>query len=253
MSEHLTESGIVDMTYVPEPESMLWLVRDDGEFVSVTVERDNDVIAWCRHETDGLVESVCSIPGTSSDVLFMVVNRDGQRMIEKMQTGVYLDSAVQGTNGSPTTAWAGLDHLEGKTVSVLADGVYIGEEVVTSGSVTISRAASAVTIGLPYTTTIETLMQDISTGTGSILGNSNRIGEVTIRYMNTYGCKVNGDYMTFRQYDTEWLDDAPTVFSGLKRIETLGWERGDVTITIKQEDPLPLHIQQVIFKFTSND
>ena len=137
------------MSYAPEPEAMLWLVRGDGDFVSVTVERDNDVIAWCHHETDGLVESVCSIPGTSSDVLFMVVNRDGQRMIEKMEAGVYLDSAVQGTNGSPTTAWAGLDHLEGKTVSVLADGVYIGEEVVSSGAVTISRAASAVTIGLP--------------------------------------------------------------------------------------------------------
>lgn len=253
MSEHLTQSGVKDMAYVPEPESILWMCLEDGGLVSVTIERENDVVAWCDHETDGLVESLCSVPSSDTDTLWMVINRDGNRYIERMAAGIYLDSAVEGSTVSATDTWSGLDHLEGKTVSVVADGVVLADCVVTSGAVTLSRAANDVVIGLPYTTTIETLMQDFGTGTGSIQGNSNRIGEVSVRYMDTVGCKINGDYVAFRRLDTDILDSAPTTFTGLHRIETLGWNRGDVTVTLTQEDPLPFHIQQVIFKFQSND
>lgn len=253
MSEHLTSSGVKDMSYNPEPESILWLCREDGEFVSVTIERENDVVAWCGHETDGLVESVCSVPSSDGDTLWMVVNRDGTRRIERMATGVYLDSAVEGTSVSPTTSWSGLDHLEGKTVQVIGDDEFLGNYVVSSGAITLNNAVSSVTIGLPYTTTIQTLMQDFGTGTGSIQGNSNRISEVSIRYLETKGCKINGDYVAFRKFDESLLDSDITAYTGLKRIEKLGWERGDVSITITQEDPLPMHIQQVIYKFQSND
>ena len=252
MSEHLTEGGIVDMAYNPEPESILWLVRADGDLVSVTIERENDVVAWAHHETDGLVESVCSVPSTDGDTLWLCVNRDGVRMIERMDSDVLLDSCVIGT-GSSSAVWSGLGHLEGKTVSVLADGVVLDDVVVSGGSVTIGREATSVVIGLPYTTTIETLMQDFGTGNGSIHGNSNRIGEITIRFLNTNGCKINGDYVAFRRLDTSILDDAPSVFTGLHRMELLGWSRGDVSVVIKQEDPLPFHVQQVIYKFQSND
>lgn len=252
MSEHLTEGGIIDMAYNPEPESILWLVRADGDLVSVTIERENDVVAWAHHETDGLVESVCSVPSTDGDTLWLCVNRDGVRMIERMDSDVLLDSCVIGT-GSSSAVWSGLGHLEGKTVSVLADGVVLDDVVVSGGSVTIGREATSVVIGLPYTTTIETLMQDFGTGNGSIHGNSNRIGEITIRFLNTNGCKINGDYVAFRRLDTSILDDAPSVFTGLHRMELLGWSRGDVSVVIKQEDPLPFHVQQVIYKFQSND
>ena len=253
MSEHLTESGIVDMAYNPEPESILWIVRGDGDLVSVTIERENDVVAWAHHETDGDVESVCSVPSATGDTLWLCVNRNGARRIERMDSSVLLDAAVSGTSVSPTNVWSGLDHLNGKTVSVIADGVVLDDVVVSGGSVTISRDSNAVVIGLPYTTRIITLMQDFGTGTGSIHGNSNRIGEVSIRYMDTVGCKINGDYVSFRRLDTSILDDAPTTFTGLHRMELLGWERGDVSVTIEQSDPLPFHIQQVIYKFQSND
>jgi hypothetical protein len=253
MSEHLTSGGIKDMTYAAEPESILWLCLDDGGLVSVTVEKDNEVIAFAGHETDGTVLSVCSVPAEGSDVLWMAVQRDNGVYIEKMQTGVYLDSAIQGTASPATATWSGLDHLEGQVVQVIADGVFIGEYTVASGSITLNRTASAVTIGLGYTTTIETLMQDFGSGAGSIHGNSNRIGEVTIRYLDTVGCKINGDYVAFRQIDQMNLDDAPESFTGLHRMEVMGWNRGDVNVTITQDAPVAMHILQVIYKFTSND
>ena len=52
---------------------------------------------------------------------------------------------------------AGLSHLEGKTVSILADGAVHPQKVVSSGSVTLDRASSVVHIGLPYNSDLQTL------------------------------------------------------------------------------------------------
>ena len=253
MSEHLTRPGIKTMAYAAEPESIVWIVLEDGSCVSATIEKDNDVIAFAPHDFGGDVLSACSVPATDYDMVWMIVRRDGGTYIERMVDGVYVDCGKQLTASPATDTWSGLSHLEGKEVSVVADGAYLGEYTVSGGSITISRTASSVTVGLGYTTTIETLMQDFSSGTGSIHGNSNRIGEVSIRYMDTVGCKINGDYVAFRRFDDALLDDAVDTFTGIHRMEILGWSRGDVNVTISQEDPLPFHIQQVTYKFSSND
>lgn len=253
MSEHLTSGGIKTMSYAAEPESILWVCIDDGSVTSCTIEKDNEVVAFAGHDFGGSVLSLCSIPESSRDSLWVIVTRDGGTYIERMADGVYVDSAIQGTADPASDTWTGLDHLEGESVHVIADGSFIGEFTVSGGSVTLPRAASSVTIGLPYTTTIETLMQDFSTGAGSVHGNSNRIGEVSIRYLETVGCKINGDYVAFRRIDDAELDSAISGYTGTHRMEILGWNRGDVNVTITQEDPLPFHIQQVTYKFSSND
>ena len=88
LSEHVTENGIVEMAYQKEPDSILWCVRDDGVLAAMTYRRDEDVVAWHRHKiggkftksgtdyTYGHVESIASIPGTSSeDELWVIVAR----------------------------------------------------------------------------------------------------------------------------------------------------------------------------------
>ena len=52
---------------------------------------------------------------------------------------------------------SGLTYLEGKTVSILADGAVHPERVVSSGSITLERAGSVVHIGLPYASDLNTL------------------------------------------------------------------------------------------------
>lgn len=47
--------------------------------------------------------------------------------------------------------FAGLDHLEGKTVSILSDGFVHPQVTVTNGAVTLQEAGGVVHIGLPYT------------------------------------------------------------------------------------------------------
>lgn len=53
--------------------------------------------------------------------------------------------------------FTGLDHLEGRTVGVLADGLVHRQLVVESGSITLDAPAAVVHVGLPYNSDFETL------------------------------------------------------------------------------------------------
>jgi hypothetical protein len=43
------------------------------------------------------------------------------------------------------------------------------------------------------------------------------------------------------------------MYSGLLRIEMLGWERGRSELSIVQDQPLPMHLLSVVRKITVND
>lgn len=257
LSEHATESGIVDMAYQQEPESVLWLVRDDGVMATVTVDRDQDVIGWARQITDGAYESVASVPNATGEEVWFIVRRqvNGQtvRYLERLDTSVLTHSAVTGANPAGQTTWNGLGHLEGKTVDIVADGVVMPSMVVTGGSITIGRPAKAIEIGLPYTTVIETLRPEIAGPGGSSQGNSMRIGEVTLRFLKTIGCLVNGKVIAFRNFGADALDRPLEPYTGDHRMENLGWDRNEASLLIEQRQPLPFHLLCVIQKLTTND
>jgi hypothetical protein len=257
LAEHATENGIVDMCYQQEPDSVLWLVRSDGVLATVSVDRDQDVVGWARQTTAGTYESVASIPVASGDELWAVVRRtvggNTVRYIERFDKAIGTDAAITGTSAAGAKVWSGLSHLEGCEVDVVADGAVMQRQTVAGGQITLSRPAKAVQIGLPFETTIETLTPEVADGTGSAQGNSMRISEVTLRFVETTGVEVDGQVIAFRNLGKAQLDRPAPLFTGDHRIETLGWERGKATLTIKQKQPLPFHLLAVIKKFTVND
>ena len=260
LSEHLTETGIVDMCWQQEPDSIIWLVRGDGMLASVTYDRDQDVTAWALHDLGGVVESIACIPTATADQVWIVIQRtiDGAdvRYIERLSLDVRTDSAVVAT-GASATVWSGLDHLEGEAVDVVADGYYAGRFTVASGSITLARAATSVEIGLPFTSELELLPPEIQTGMGSASGHAMSVSEVSVRFHETTGCKVQAsgataDELTFRQTGNDALDQPPAPFSGIKRIECLGWDRGDAPLTLSQDLPMPWHVLSVTRVLTVN-
>jgi hypothetical protein len=89
LSEHITESGIVDMAFQKTPQPILWCVRDDGVLIGLSYEEDQQVIGWHRHPMDGEVESVAVISGTAEDEVWIsikrTINSSDVRYIEQMQ------------------------------------------------------------------------------------------------------------------------------------------------------------------------
>jgi hypothetical protein len=257
LGEHATLSGIKEMAYQQEPDSVIWLIRNDGVLVSVTIERDQDVIGWARHSTDGTFESCACIPIATGDQIWVVTNRSingaAVKYIERMTSNSFTDCSLKGTSGPGVAVWTGLNHLEGETVSILADGVVMPDAIVTGGQITLSRPAFSVDIGLPFIPKVKLLTPEIGTGTGSAQGNSMRVSEVTIRLVETIGAEVNGQVIAFRQFGEDVLDNPVDAYTGDHRIEVLGWDRGKTDIEITQPQPLPFHLLCVIMKLTVND
>jgi hypothetical protein len=81
-SSHLFRGyTIVDWAYQQNPDSMVWAVRSDGTLLGLTYIQEQQIIAWHKHDFDGLVENVCIIPEGENDTVYLVINRDGERFI----------------------------------------------------------------------------------------------------------------------------------------------------------------------------
>ena len=131
MTEHITSPGLIDIAVQSRPDNIVWFIRSDGQLVSLTYNRNEGVVGWARHITDGEFESVAVIPGTGEDQVWVSVKRTinsvDVRYIEQMQPqdwgtdpndGWFVDSGLP-YSGILTDTITGLDHLESETVQVM--------------------------------------------------------------------------------------------------------------------------------------
>ncbi len=356
-SGHLFKNKtIVDWAFQQTPNSVLWCVRDDGKLLGLTYVKDQQVIAWHQHETDGKVKSVSVIPENNADTLYLVVERiiDGntRKFIERMDTeqyddisdSVYMDSALKyngvntdtthtmtlsgGTDwtyeeeitltssesyfssdevgneivlnysdssnrlrckiteytsatqvkikphktvieayqGTAITDWSravdevsGLSHLEGKEVSILADGNVLASPynssiktfTVSGGKVNLSNPYSKVTVGLPYISDLVTL--DIDNNQGESLTDKQKlISSLTLHLYESRGGFVgkdlsNGDdkllnlnEIKIDEYET--YEDPQSLFTGKKKIVIDSKYNDNGRVSVRQVDPLPMTI-----------
>lgn len=91
MAPHLFDGyTITSMAYTLAPFKAGWFVRSDGVLLGMTYVPEHEVIAWHQHNTDGLFESVCSIPEGSENVLYAIaqrtINGRAVRTIEQMRS-----------------------------------------------------------------------------------------------------------------------------------------------------------------------
>jgi len=106
-------------------------------------------------------------------------------------TSPYAAPAGQWTLTMPVMSVSGLDHLDGCTVAILADGSVQPQQIVQNGSITLTQPADAIIVGLPYTAEIDTLYIDIPTQQQpTTQGKRKKISAVTLRVANSRGLEV---------------------------------------------------------------
>lgn len=178
MASHLFKRKTITRLVLQQaPRPVTWAIRSDGALLGLTYEPEHDVYAWHRHDTGNgdAFEDVCVVPEGDEDAVYVVVRRTiegvtkryierfASRQIETWSTDAwFVDSGVS-YSGAPTVTITGLDHLEGRTVTVLADGVVPapGTWTVSAGRVVIAVAAANIRVGLPITAQLETLEIDV--------------------------------------------------------------------------------------------
>jgi len=379
LAEHITESGITQMSYQQEPNQIIWGVRDDGELIGLTYQREQQVTAWHRHifggrfgnatitvtdyaniangtrvvltKSDGtkttftsatsatsgkfhttssnnqtatnlktlidansnftatvasnvvtitetsplstgfltiksvddttrltttnqgkaVCESVSVIPTDDSEyqtwvIVKRTINGITRRFVEFINTFDFtetdnttfnfLDSALA-YSGSAVTTISGLDHLEGQTVGILANGATHPDKTVSSGSITLDRSSTNVKVGLAYNSILQTMRIDAGSQNGTSQGKTKRIYEITIRLFESIGVEVgetldNMERIPFRtSFDP--MDEGLPTFTGDKAVEFRGNYDTDGFIFVRQTQPLPLTILSLYPELQTND
>ncbi|WP_458400030.1 hypothetical protein [Mailhella sp.] len=267
-SQHLLHGHTVKAwAYQTTPDGVLWAARDDGLLLTLTYNREHQVYAWTRHQTDGQVEDVACIPGEERDEVYFVVRRQvngaWKRYVERLaepfrdlsaETAArawYVDCGLR-YEGAPVTELAGLSHLEGKAVSVLADGGPLNNMVVQGGRITLPRAYSTVLVGLPYEGLLKSLRVAAADQFGPSQGRRQKIGRIALRFDRSIGGDLgwerfgtDGDVLEERWAPIKYrtLQQGPFAskpFSGDRvQIMPSGWDtRGQ--FMLRQRDPLPM-------------
>ena len=246
---------IVDTAYAKSPIPIVWFVSSNGNLLGLTYVPEQEVGAWHRHDTDGAFESACAVAEGDEDRLYVVVKRTiaGQtkRYIERMASrritaqadAFFVDAGVT-YDGAAATTISGLSHLEGKTVSVLADGAVHRQKQVINGAITLDQAASKIQIGLPITADIRLLPISFDAA-GYGQGRVKNVNAVWLRVVQSGGIKAGPSYDKLTEAKTRTNEDygSPTrlVTKEIKIAITPDWTDGGQAC-VRQSDPLPLTI-----------
>jgi hypothetical protein len=255
---HLFDTfDIVDMAYAKAPQPMVWFVSTSGRLLGLTYVPEQQVGAWHWHDTDGVFESCTVVAEGGEDALYCVIRRtingNSVRYVERMASRQFTDQADaffvdSGAtySGVPADVISGLSHLEGKTVSILADGAVHPQRVVTGGSITLDIEASTVQIGLPIEADLQTLPLAVQLQDGSFgQGRFKNVNKVWLRVYRSSGIFVGpsaSELTEAKQRTTENYGTPPALKSEeIPIVLTPSWADSG-QIFVRQSDPLPLTV-----------
>jgi|TARA_R110002095_G_scaffold49830_1_gene43889 hypothetical protein len=222
------------------------------------------------NESQAVVESIAVVPGDlNEDSLYMIVKRTVNgatvRFIEyfsafdfgnDIEDAFFVDSGLT-YSGSAATSISGLNHLEGQTVSILANGATHPDKVVASGAISLDRSVTKAHIGLAYNSILQTMRVDAGGTEGTAQGKIKRIHDITLRLFNTAGISVGSseteiDRIPFRS-SANVMGSALPMFTGDKEVEFRGGFDNDGFIVIKQNQPLPATILAIFPRLQTFD
>jgi hypothetical protein len=252
VARHLVDRPVA-MTY-DQVGRLLHIVMANGTLATLTLFRAEQVTAWTLQETDGAFSAVAEVEG----VVYLLVERDGVVRLERFDASLAVDAGVRSEADAPADRLAGLAHLEGREVALVADGAPRRAVQVDSGAVALRPAARAAQAGLGFTHVIEPLPPELAGQYGARTGPV-RLVSVTFRLLETAALTVDlgagPKPVPFRRLGPGVLDRGPQLFTGDRSLRAIGWRR-DVTQPlwrIASDAPLPLTLLSVTTEIRVND
>lgn len=259
----LSDGGGADAIHFRSlPYPMLFVPRRDGVIACFTYNRGQNVTAWSRIVTDGVIESVATLPTDGEeDEVWFVVKRGNRRFIEKMAhrqdsaLGCFLDSSLV----FGKTDEINVPHLAGRKVTAMLDG---GEHkdilVDADGSLDLPETEfETALIGLPYVSVMTTLPLELSNGSESTMARPKRIPQLTLKFYKTLGGSVSiSDEKTERAL--VWRKTSDVLGQQLEPktesfdLSISGAWRYDQTITVYQRSALPMTLLALVADYEVN-
>lgn len=248
---------IKDIALSKAPVQIVWCVSSNGDLLACTFYTDQKICAWSRIVTNGKFEHCTVVTEGDEDHLYVIVNRNGKRYVERMSNFVvssnktnlrYMDSYLDAKFSTPTANIRGLEHLEGQEVAVFVDGVPQTNKIVSNGRISLDKAGYNVAVGLPYLCKFESLPLTAQTAS-QLQGTVKNVSEVFLKvmydgdmYANLTSAKKLYTVKRGDKYMQPTADKAKTV-----QITVDGnWEY-DSQLVIEHRDCLPLELQSITY------
>lgn len=256
---------ITSLALTKAPVQCVWATSDDGDLLGCTYMPEQQIVAWHHHTTlNGKFECVQTCSEGKEDHVYVVVNRDGKRLIERLDNimSAYdtvqnrrLDSYLDGTFSEPQSIVSGLDHLNGQTVSVWVDGEKQTDKVVSGGLVRLDKAGKDIAIGLPITATYVSVPLIYSSVESGTLGRTKNISELYLRVAYDGNIKT-GNYPN----GTLWTCNKDDIYmrpsddnSYLVKASLDGDWSNEGQIKVVHDDAFPLEIQSIVCNTSIED
>jgi hypothetical protein len=170
-------------------------------------------------------------------------------MLEKFNSDLTVDSAKSGGAAASVT----MDHLEGKEVDIIRDGIVEATQTVpaTPFTITFDRAATTdYQVGLDYTVTVKTMPTEPTLQSGSVQGVRKRIVQVDAIVNETKDLVINGKQISFRNFGAGVLGQAVQPFTGVKTAHGILGYSATGQITLTQTVPLPMTVLGLEYKMS---
>lgn len=274
MCPHLFDGfRIVDQAITRNPFTCAFFVRDDGQMIGLTYDPLQQVFGFHRHTTNGKIKTVAVIPEDTQSSLYLGIERNGEMFLERFRirrtfdnaTENHLDCSVVRTFATARTTVTGLSHLNGKYVSVVADGtIEADNHLVEDGEITIHNPSKTFIIGLPYDGYFDTLplygaYQGFNPLKPKVITDVHfRVYKSASVFSAQYYLSESLTFLAkpFVAKATESkarLDEpyntAPDLYTGLIQVPMYGTPQKDLQVRISQKNPLPLTVQAIHLEF----
>lgn len=260
VATHITEShsGIREITYQQTPSSIVWIVMDDGQMASITLNRDQEMNAWAQHDFGCQVMSICALPtGLGEDQCFMLTRRNGNTVLEEFNEKSLSDCefdipvvfGVGSISGLPT-------NVQTDPVVSFAnnDGYYYSGFTVSGGNINLpdTSLSQTVQLGQPFVSEIDLLPPDFSQVPATAMFHKIQVHEMEIFLNASVGGYINGQEISTKYYNQSAFVNLP--YTGYVKDNFVGWQSlHEMQVKITHNKPLPFHMQSISMLVSINE
>ncbi len=223
LARHLIQKPI-DMAY-DKHERQAYIVMNNGHLVTLTSFRAEDLQSWTEQITDGAFLSVAILGETA----YFLIKRGENYFLECFNNTLHTDAGITRELESATTTFTSLNHLNGKTVSIVGDGIVMEPMEVQNNQLVLPHAVEKIEIGLPFTHIIIPLPPVASANNGAAPVSSCRLVRAVFRLVDTFSLEIDTGTGVHQEIvpemDTYCLDNSTTQQTKDLVLRSLGWVR----------------------------
>jgi hypothetical protein len=161
------------------------------------------------------------------------------------------------TDAMPIGGWfltvteiSGLEHLEGETVTIQADGSVHPERYVSAGSVTLDAPATVIIVGEGYQGWLRTMPLESRSVSGSSMSMTSTVNKVGVLFRHTLGAEFGTDPYNMEQLifrnSNDRTNQPPPLYSGMEEVLIPDGYGLQKFINVIQNMPLPCTVQAII-------